>query len=156
VSGASVSVLAPLLLYHNVSPCCVAVLLCARWHRGSQIVLDSFVPLPQAVVGKLLEVEVSSFLGLLPEINRCFITFDNVLLLWNYDSPGDFAWFRGLDQPIRTLALVVPAPGVFEDIVKASNASCEWVWVVLPSRSMLLLRGDASAMSHRSYLAAWL
>jgi nuclear pore complex protein Nup155 len=82
------------------------------------VVLDSFSPLPPAVLAKFIEVEVSSFLGLLPEINRCFITFDNVLLLWNYDNPGDYTWYRGLDQPIRTVALVMPVPGVFEDMVK--------------------------------------
>ena len=86
--------------------------------RTPQVSLVDFSPLPPPVVSKFLEVEVSSFLGLLPEIGRCFVTFDNVLLLWNYDNPGDYAWYRGLDQPIRTVALVVPVPGVFEDLVK--------------------------------------
>jgi hypothetical protein len=57
-----------------------------------QVVVSSFTPLPPAVVAKFQEVEVSSFLGLLPEISRCFVTFDNVLLLWNYDNPGDYTW----------------------------------------------------------------
>jgi hypothetical protein len=101
-------------------------------------VLAGFSKLPDAVVSKLLEVEVSSFLGLLPEINRCFVTFDNVLLLWNYNNAGDFAWYRGLDQPIRTVALVVPVPGVFEDIVKVRSVTAA---VRLP------LHGDADCTS---------
>jgi nuclear pore complex protein Nup155 len=89
----------------------------------------------------LPELTCKSFLGILPEINRVYITIDNRLFLWNYrdgfvsrSSSSTFnLWrvfvfpnrvcssyyvFDELGQIIVSVGLVKPKPGVFvEDIV---------------------------------------
>jgi len=34
----------------------------------------------------IIDLECKSFMGLLPEINRAWITIDNRLFLWNYED----------------------------------------------------------------------
>lgn len=75
-------------------------------------------PLPKYVLDKLQTVEVASFLGLFPEINRSYLTYDNELFIWNYENPSDQLWFKELTQPIRAVGLVVPKSDVFEEFVK--------------------------------------
>ncbi|KAJ3356583.1 hypothetical protein HDU91_005527, partial [Kappamyces sp. JEL0680] len=67
-------------------------------------------------------LQVSSFMGIFPEINRVWMTIDNQLYLWNYESqeyagtadPSDVInTHQDPDQIIVNVALVKPIPGVF-------------------------------------------
>ena len=44
-------------------------------------------PLPPFVADKLARVEVSSFSGLFAEVHRAWVTFDDEVLVWNYEDP---------------------------------------------------------------------
>ncbi|KAJ3178986.1 hypothetical protein HDU87_003256 [Geranomyces variabilis] len=76
---------------------------------------DTFVPLPKYVYEQYHTVQFKVFMGLLPEINRAWITFDSRLYLWNYDdsSGTSTTCFADQEQVIYTVAVVKPLPGVF-------------------------------------------
>lgn len=52
-------------------------------------------------------------MGLMPEINRAWITIDQRLFLWNYNSDheADFHSFDEMQQVIVAVGLVPPAKG---------------------------------------------
>lgn len=62
-------------------------------------------------------LQCRSFMGIMPEINRIWITIDNRLYLWNYESNGEDAiiTFEDQDQIIVSVGLAKPIPGVFLD-----------------------------------------
>lgn len=53
--------------------------------------------LPEPLARERDRVEVSTFMGLLPEIEHAWMTVDNVLYLWNFRT-GDFTQYRDLEQ----------------------------------------------------------
>jgi nuclear pore complex protein Nup155 len=52
-------------------------------------------------------------MGLLPSIQRAWITIDHRLFLWNYQDGSDLYLFDEQDQIILSVGLVKPLPGVF-------------------------------------------
>lgn len=60
-------------------------------------------------------------MGLLPEIRRAWVTVDNQLYLWNYET-GDVCLYDALDQVIVAVGLVAPRPGVFRERIKVRGA----------------------------------
>lgn len=52
-------------------------------------------------------------MGLLPEIDRAYITVDNRLYFWNYRNGSDFTSFEDLTQTIISVCLVKPKPDTF-------------------------------------------
>jgi len=86
---------------------------------GSMIEYGDFVPLPKRVLDQYARIQCASFMGLLPEINRAWITVDNQLFLWDYTQPSDDCdVYDGISEVIVSVALSVPKPGVFMDTVK--------------------------------------
>jgi nuclear pore complex protein Nup155 len=57
-------------------------------------------------------------MGLIPEINRAWITVDNKLFLWDYLNPSDYLQYDGLTEVIISVTLTTPRHGIFTDIVK--------------------------------------
>lgn len=55
-------------------------------------------------------------MGLLPSINRVWITVDNTLFLWDYATDA-FHIYNALDQVIKFVFILVPKPGVFTDSI---------------------------------------
>ena len=49
---------------------------------------------------------------------RVWITIDNKIIFWNYQSPNDVDRYDGLNEIIVSVALSAPKPGVFLDSVK--------------------------------------
>lgn len=63
-----------------------------------------------------IALQVSSFMGIFPEINRVWMTIDNHLYLWNYHGleGGDLInTYEDPDQIIVNVSLVKPIKGVF-------------------------------------------
>eukprot|EP01122_Echinamoeba_exundans_P013062 TRINITY_DN5637_c0_g1_i1.p1 TRINITY_DN5637_c0_g1~~TRINITY_DN5637_c0_g1_i1.p1 ORF type:complete len:1349 (+),score=350.75 TRINITY_DN5637_c0_g1_i1:39-4085(+) len=76
------------------------------------------VPVPQVLLDELNQVRLKSFMGLFPELNRAWMTVDNRLYLWNYETQNDFTSYDGLDQIIVSVAVMKPKPDVFLDEIK--------------------------------------
>ncbi|GJN92310.1 hypothetical protein Rhopal_005340-T1 [Rhodotorula paludigena] len=56
-------------------------------------------------------------MGLLPEIERAYVTVDHRLLLWDWADGSSFSTFEELTDVIVGVALVRPRPGVFVDSI---------------------------------------
>lgn len=57
-------------------------------------------------------------MGLFPEINRAWITIDNILYIWDYLNPSNFLQYDGLSEVIVSVVLAIPKPGIFTELVK--------------------------------------
>lgn len=68
--------------------------------------------------------ECTQFMGLLPEINRAWVSIDTQLYLWNYETGGDIVSYDGLDQIVVSVGLVPPRPGVFQPAIKVCACRC--------------------------------
>ena len=49
---------------------------------------------------------------------RVWITIDNRLYLWNYLEPNECDVYEGLNEPILSVSLSAPKPGIFLDNIK--------------------------------------
>ncbi|CAO3624288.1 unnamed protein product [Cunninghamella echinulata] len=61
------------------------------------------------------------YMGLLSEIGYAWVSIDNRLYLWNYDTEGakdDIYTYNDQDQVIYKVILVKPKPGVFDDFIE--------------------------------------
>lgn len=82
--------------------------------------LEHTVLIPQLIAQQYNSLECKSFIGILNDINRIYITIDNKLFIWNYitGTSGEFYMYDRLNQIIVSVALVKPKPNVFtNDIV---------------------------------------
>ncbi|ODV90031.1 hypothetical protein CANCADRAFT_99845 [Tortispora caseinolytica NRRL Y-17796] len=83
--------------------------------------LGAFIPfertetlvLPDIVFEQYNSTECYTRMGLLPEINRAWISVDNRLFFWNYLNGEDFLSFDSLDQTILSVSLAKPKPDTF-------------------------------------------
>eukprot|EP01035_Chromulina_nebulosa_P019909 gene19909-25864_t len=69
-----------------------------RYLFGQMFEDNEFISFPDKINDLLEAVEVSSLMGLLPEINRAYITIDNKLYLWNYNNSNELEVFDGLSE----------------------------------------------------------
>lgn len=62
---------------------------------------------------------VASFMGIIPEINRIWITIDNLLYLWDYTSRSEDAYvvYEGISEIIYSVTCVTPKSDTFHDSV---------------------------------------
>ncbi len=76
---------------------------------------ERFIGMPRQVLSMYREVHNASYMGILPEINRVWVTIDNRLYLWNYEQPDEVTEYEGLDDSdvIVSVALSAPKPGIF-------------------------------------------
>jgi len=87
-------------------------------HGRGRFALQHTTPLPQALLDQYSALECKSFVGLLPEISRAYVTLDNKLFLWNYAHSADFYAYSELNQVIVSVGLVRPKPGIFPPEIK--------------------------------------
>ncbi|KAI9473423.1 MAG: Nup133 N terminal like-domain-containing protein [Benjaminiella poitrasii] len=76
--------------------------------------------LPQRLVDKLNGAKCRLFMGLLPEINRAWISIDNKLFIWSLADDADIYEYTDQDQIITKVGLVKPKPdvlGIFGEMV---------------------------------------
>lgn len=97
-----------------------------------QLTQSGFSPIPEAIMEDFGRVECASFMGLMPEIHRAWVSVDNRLYLWNYERQEAFTLYDGLSDVIFSVALAAPRPGIFTDAVK-------YVLVVATSVEVVLL-----------------
>ncbi|KAK4532652.1 hypothetical protein CCYA_CCYA13G3509 [Cyanidiococcus yangmingshanensis] len=84
----------------------------------AQLTVKRTVPLPAALLAQYQYLESKSFMGLLPEIGRAWLSIDHRLFLWDYIEGSDFVVYEELDQVISCVALATPRPGVFVDEIE--------------------------------------
>ncbi|KAJ2920291.1 hypothetical protein MD484_g125, partial [Candolleomyces efflorescens] len=77
-----------------------------------------FIGIPDGLFQYYDSANVTSHMGLLPDIERVWISIDHKLFLWDYNDGQEIASF--VDQPdvITNVALVKPKPGLFIDDIK--------------------------------------
>ena len=70
--------------------------------------------------------------GVLPRINRAWVTVDASLFLWRFDKPGDIPLeYRGQEQAISAVGLVEPRRGVFWEAISQLLVICTPVEISL-------------------------
>lgn len=76
------------------------------------------IHIPDEISKEASRTEIKSDMGIFPEINRCWITIDNKLILWNIDDSTDYQSIDEIKHTILKVALVKPKPDVFVDYVQ--------------------------------------
>ncbi|KAG0660549.1 hypothetical protein C6P45_001566 [Maudiozyma exigua] len=71
------------------------------------------VNIPDVLLQEASKTEIKSDMGIFPELNRCWITIDNKLILWNIDSSNDFQSIEEIKHTILNVKLVKPKPNTF-------------------------------------------
>lgn len=92
---------------------------------------ESFVQLPSTIMAQYETLQSRSFMGLLPAINRVWITIDSRLYLWDYINDSVNV-FDDLNQIVVSVGIVVPVEGVFLEQI-------EYLLVVSTPLEILLL-----------------
>jgi nuclear pore complex protein Nup155 len=89
------------------------------------------VGIPEGLFQYYNSANVTSHMGLMPEIDRVWITIDHKLFLWDYIEGQDINSF--VDQPdvITHVALVKPKPSVFVDEISHLLVICTPLSVLL-------------------------
>ncbi|TFY65154.1 hypothetical protein EVJ58_g2157 [Rhodofomes roseus] len=89
------------------------------------------VGIPEGLFQYYNTTSVTSHMGLMPEIERVWITIDHNLFLWDYVEGQELSSF--VDQPdvITHVALVKPKPGVFIDEITSLLVICTPLTVLL-------------------------
>ena len=82
-------------------------------YQPNQLVLTRQLAIPPSITREYDSVECQSFAGLLPAIQRAYVTIDNRLYLWNIDEPSDVYCYAELQQLIVSVTLLAPTPGIF-------------------------------------------
>ena len=83
-----------------------------------------FEKIPDEILEEVNSVRYASFMGILPEIHRVWITVDNKLFLWKWNSePGqmeDYIEYNDIPcgSAIISVTLVTPKSNVFQSCVK--------------------------------------
>ncbi|KAK4510664.1 uncharacterized protein ATC70_005096 [Mucor velutinosus] len=109
-----------------------------------EIVRTNRVPIPKRFINRIVDSQTQCrcFMGLLPEINRAWLTIDCNLYIWNLNDENDYYEYSDQDQIIVRAELVKPKPDVFGDHIK-------YVLVIsTPLQVILLAVSTAQAQSN--------
>ncbi len=70
--------------------------------------------IPEKILDQYNRAQISTLMGLLPEVQHAWITIDNALYLWDYTHPNpELIGFEEQPNSITAVKLVSPKPGVF-------------------------------------------
>lgn len=88
----------------------------------SQFRLINKIPLPQEISDHFSTLAAGSSgdtttMGMFPDINRAWMAVESDIYLWNFETGGDVAYFDGLNDPIVSVGLIAPRPGVFQSYI---------------------------------------
>lgn len=75
------------------------------------------INIPDEILQEVSRAEIKSNMGLLPELDRCWICIDNRLFIWNYNNPIDYQSIDEIKHTILQVALVKPKPGTFVESI---------------------------------------
>ncbi|TFK41242.1 nucleoporin [Crucibulum laeve] len=100
-----------------------------------------FVGIPDGLFQYYENTNVTSHMGLMPEIERVWISIDHKLFLWDYNDGQEISSF--VDQPdvITHVALVKPKRGLFIDEISSLLVICTPISVLLIGLSVSQLPG---------------
>ncbi|KAF9015084.1 nucleoporin [Cyathus striatus] len=103
-----------------------------------------FVGIPDGLFQYYDSASVTSNMGIMPQIERVWITIDHKLFLWDYNDGHEISSF--VDQPdvITHVALVKPKSGLFIDEISSLLVICTPVSVLLIGLSTSLRPGSIS------------
>ncbi|KAJ7630864.1 nucleoporin [Roridomyces roridus] len=89
------------------------------------------IGIPEALFHFYNSANVNSHMGLMPEIERAWISIDHKLFLWDYMEGQEISSF--VDQPdvITNVAVVKPKPGLFIEEITSLLVICTPVSVLL-------------------------
>jgi uncharacterized membrane protein YgcG len=93
-------------------------------HSKPMLRHQKYIELPAKLSEMRMGAKVASLMGILPEINRVWVTVDNSLFLWDYASPkSEYEEVVKMSQDDNSVAIVsvalsAPRPGIFLDSVK--------------------------------------
>ncbi|SCU87234.1 LAMI_0D05270g1_1 [Lachancea mirantina] len=71
------------------------------------------INIPDELLQEASKAEMKNDMGLFPELNRCWITIDNKLVLWNIKNSADYQSIDDIKHPILAVGLVRPKPKTF-------------------------------------------
>lgn len=106
------------------------------------------VPLPMELSEQFAHVQCNCFMGLLPTIQRGWVTIDTEIYFWNYETGGDLAYYEGLAEVVLSVGLVVPKPGVFQPHIKFLLVVCTASEVVVLGVTFESEGDDQYALMH--------
>lgn len=76
------------------------------------------INIPDEILKEASKTEIKSDMGIFPEINRCWITIDNKLILWNIRDSTDYQSIDEIKHTILKVSLVKPKPNMFVEYVQ--------------------------------------
>lgn len=76
------------------------------------------INIPEELLQEASNAEIKSDIGIFSELDRCWITIDNKLILWNINDSQDFKSIEEIKHTILNVALVKPKPNTFIDDIK--------------------------------------
>ncbi|XP_052257804.1 nuclear pore complex protein Nup155-like [Dreissena polymorpha] len=76
------------------------------------------VPLPPELVEQFGRMQCNCMMGLVPEIERAWLSIDSDIFVWKYEDGGDLAYFDGINETILSAALVKPKKGIFQSHIQ--------------------------------------
>ncbi|XP_043230116.1 nuclear pore complex protein Nup155-like [Amphibalanus amphitrite] len=79
-----------------------------------QISAGKKVPLPAELVEHFNHLQCNCMMGLFPELDRAWLTIDNDIYVWLFETGANLAYYDGLSETILAVGLVRPRPGVFQ------------------------------------------
>ncbi|KAJ4486039.1 nucleoporin, partial [Lentinula aciculospora] len=104
------------------------------------------IGIPEALFQYYSSASVNSHMGLLPEIERVWISIDHKLFLWDYNDSQEISSF--VDQPyvITHVGLVKPKKGLFIEEISHLLVICTPVSVLLIALAFSTVPGTSTRM----------
>ncbi|KAL6309880.1 nucleoporin [Sparassis latifolia] len=99
------------------------------------------IGIPEGLFKYYTITNVPSHMGLMPEIERVWVTIDHSLFLWDYIDVHVLDSFADQPDVITDVALVKPRPGIFIDEITYLLVLCTPVSVVLIGLSVKTVTG---------------
>lgn len=76
------------------------------------------ISIPDDILQEAAKAELKSDMGIFPEIDRCWFTIDNKIILWNINDSTDYQTIDEIKHAILKVQLVKPKPNTFVPQVK--------------------------------------
>ncbi|KAI0082270.1 nucleoporin [Panus rudis PR-1116 ss-1] len=102
------------------------------------------VRIPESLFQYYNTTNVTTHMGLLPELDRVWITIDQNLFLWDYIEGQELSSFSDQPDVITHVALVKPKPGVFIDEITSLLVLCTPVSILLIGISVADVPGPSN------------
>lgn len=74
--------------------------------------------IPDEVLSQVSNTEIKSDMGIFLELNYCWITSDNKLILWNINNSSEYHCIDEIEHTILKVKLVKPSPNTFVSSVE--------------------------------------